>query len=73
MLQTIAAAIQFEPKLLEVHENLGTAVQLVHEAAAKGAAVIVLPELCISGTHSKIHQRQWDVLKHETVIKLKHS
>ena len=36
----IAAAIQFEPKLLEVHENLGTAVQLVHEAAAKGAAVI---------------------------------
>lgn len=49
MLQIIAAAIQFEPKLLEVHENLGTAVQLTHEAAAKGAAVIVLPELCISG------------------------
>jgi len=48
-MNTIVAAIQFEPKILEVHENLGTAVQLAHEAAAKGAAVIVLPELCISG------------------------
>jgi len=47
--EAIVAAVQFEPKLLKVHENLGTAVQLVHEAAAKGASVIVLPELCISG------------------------
>ena len=46
---TIVAAIQFAPKLLEVHENLGTAAQLAHEAAAKGAGVIVLPEMCVSG------------------------
>lgn len=48
-LSPIVAAIQFEPKILQVHDNLGTAVQLVHEAASKGASVIVLPELCISG------------------------
>jgi len=48
-MNTIVAAIQFEPKILEVHDNLGAAVQLVHEAAAKGASVIVLPELCTSG------------------------
>lgn len=47
--KAIVAAIQYEPKILKVHENLGTAIQLVHEAAAKGACVIVLPELCISG------------------------
>lgn len=48
-MNAIVAAVQFEPKILQVHENLGTAVQLVHEAALKGASVIVLPELCISG------------------------
>lgn len=46
---SIVAAIQFAPELLEVHKNLGTAVQLTHEAAAKGAGVIVLPEMGISG------------------------
>jgi predicted amidohydrolase len=45
----IVAAIQFAPKLLDVESNLAEAVQLTFEAAAKGAAVIVLPELCISG------------------------
>lgn len=45
----VVAAIQFEPKILEVHENLATARSLTFEAAAKGASVIVLPELCISG------------------------
>src|ERR1044072_797602 len=34
---------------MKVAENLATAQQLVFEAAAKGARVIVLPELCISG------------------------
>lgn len=47
--ESIVAAVQYEPKILDVHENLGTAVQLVHEAAVKGAAIIVLPELCLSG------------------------
>jgi predicted amidohydrolase len=45
----IVAAVQFEPKLLDVHHNLVTAKQLVFEAAAKGAKVVVLPELCLSG------------------------
>jgi predicted amidohydrolase len=46
---TIVAAVQFEPKLLEVNKNLATALQLSFEAAAKGAQVVVLPELCIGG------------------------
>lgn len=48
-MQTIAAAIQYEPKLFEVAENLGIARALVLEAAGKGASLIVLPELCTSG------------------------
>lgn len=46
---SIVAAVQFEPKLLDVNRNLATALQLTFEAAAKGARVVVLPELCISG------------------------
>ncbi len=45
----VVAAVQFEPKLLNVERNLATALQLCFEAAAKGARVIVLPELCLSG------------------------
>jgi predicted amidohydrolase len=46
---SIVAAIQFAPQLLDVTRNLATALQLTFEAAAKGARVIVLPELCLSG------------------------
>lgn len=49
MLTQVAAAIQFEPKILDVYQNLATAQQLAFEAAAKGASLVVLPELCISG------------------------
>lgn len=45
----IVAAVQFEPRLLDVRGNLATALQLCFEAAAKGAKLIVLPELCIGG------------------------
>ena len=45
----VVAAVQFEPKLLDVRGNLGIALQLTFEAAAKGARLIVLPELCIGG------------------------
>lgn len=45
----LVAAVQFEPKLLDVNKNLATALQLSFEAAAKGARVVVLPELCIGG------------------------
>lgn len=45
----IASAVQFAPKLLDVDVNLKTALQLTYEAAAKGAKLVVLPELCTSG------------------------
>lgn len=45
----LVAAVQFEPKLLDVNKNLATALQLSFEAAAKGARVVVLPELCLGG------------------------
>jgi predicted amidohydrolase len=45
----IVAAVQFQPKILDVFANLKTAQQLAFEAAAKGACLIVLPELSTSG------------------------
>jgi N-carbamoylputrescine amidase len=45
----IVAAVQYEPKLLDVSYNLLQGQQLAFEAAVKGAAVVVLPELCLSG------------------------
>ena len=45
----VVAAVQFEPKLGRVQENLATALELTFEAAGKGAKLIVLPELCIGG------------------------
>lgn len=45
----IVAAVQFEPRVLDVYKNLGTARMLALEAATKGANIIVLPELCASG------------------------
>src|SRR5579871_6828848 len=45
----VVAAVQFEPKLGRVQENLQVAQELVFEAAGKGARVIVLPELCTGG------------------------
>lgn len=49
MRTSIVAAIQYAPKLLDVYANIQTAQQMSFEAAAKGASLIVLPELCISG------------------------
>lgn len=45
----IVAAVQYEPKLLDVYANLKVAQQMAFEAAAKGACLVVLPELCLSG------------------------
>lgn len=45
----IVAAVQFAPKLFDVRRNLATALQLSFEASAKGARVVVLPELCTGG------------------------
>lgn len=46
---SIVAAVQFAPSFLDVHKNIATAQQLVFEAAGKGAKVVVLPELSLSG------------------------
>lgn len=43
------AAVQFAPLLKEPEKNLETAVALVRQAAAGGAHLVVLPELCLSG------------------------
>ena len=45
----VVAAVQLNPKFLDVRTNLASALQLTYEAAAKGARVIVLPELSLSG------------------------
>jgi predicted amidohydrolase len=45
----VVAAIQYNPGLLDVRGNMATALELSFEAAAKGARLIVLPELCIGG------------------------
>src|SRR5512147_37676 len=45
----IVAAIQYQPQLMKCDENIALAQQLTFEAAAKGAKVIVLPELAFSG------------------------
>lgn len=48
-LPAIVAAVQFAPRLHDVQGNLSTALQLTFEAAGKGARIVVLPELCLSG------------------------
>lgn len=47
--QQIVAAVQYDPKMLDVQHNMAMAQQMSYEAAIKGAKVIVLPELCMSG------------------------
>jgi predicted amidohydrolase len=47
--QQIVAAVQMQPVLLQPEINLQMAQQLVFEAASKGAKLIVLPELALTG------------------------
>lgn len=49
MSEIVVCAAQFAPELLNVESNLQTATELVFDAARRGAQVIVLPELCMSG------------------------
>ncbi len=44
-----AAAVQFHPVLFDVDGNLATMARLVEEAAARGARLVVLPELATTG------------------------
>jgi len=64
--ECIVAAVQYEPKLLDVHQNLVVAKQLTFEAAAKGAKIIVLPELCLSGYVLKSKQEAASVCQERT-------
>ena len=43
------ACIQMEPKIGEKEANVASSLEKIAEAAAKGAKLIVLPELCNSG------------------------
>lgn len=52
-METLVASCQFNPRLGDPRRNIDVALQLVFEAAAKGARVIVLPELCLSGRSFK--------------------
>jgi N-carbamoylputrescine amidase len=45
----IVASIQMEPHIGAVDANVDRSIELIEEAAAKGARLIVLPELCNSG------------------------
>jgi predicted amidohydrolase len=45
----VAAAIQYSPVSCDIQKNIAVAQQMVFEAAAKGAHVIVLPELSLTG------------------------
>lgn len=46
---TKVAAIQMKPDFGEPEANLRRTCDLIEEAAARGAEIIVLPELCVSG------------------------
>lgn len=48
-MSNVVAAVQFDPKLFKVRENIMLAKQLVFEASVKGAQCVVLPELCTTG------------------------
>jgi len=46
---SLAAAIQLAPVIGEIDENRARAGRAIEEAATRGAALVVLPELCVSG------------------------
>ncbi len=43
------AAVQWEPRICKKKHNIEKSVSLIHEAAKKGAGLIVLPEMCNAG------------------------
>lgn len=43
------AAVQFEPRIGYKEENVKRSLELIHEAADKGANLITLPEMCNTG------------------------
>jgi N-carbamoylputrescine amidase len=49
LMSNVVAAVQYAPSLGDVRANMATAQQLAFEAAARGARIVVLPELCFSG------------------------
>lgn len=49
MRPVVVASVQFDPVAGAVQANLQMALQYAFEAAVKGAKIVVLPELCVSG------------------------
>jgi predicted amidohydrolase len=47
--ETVVAAAQFAPIPRRTSRNLAVATELIREAAARGARLVVLPEYCLSG------------------------
>jgi predicted amidohydrolase len=45
----IVASIQMEPRIGEKDRNIARSIELIEEAASKGAELLVLPELCNTG------------------------
>lgn len=45
------AAVGFNPELFELERNIASAAVMIEEAATKGAKIIVLPELSMSGSN----------------------
>lgn len=43
------AAIQFAPRFGETEQNVAHSIELIEQAVAQGARLVVLPELCNTG------------------------
>lgn len=51
------ALVQFAPKLGEVQANTETMIRLVDDAASKGAAIVIFPEMSDTGYHPSVFER----------------
>jgi N-carbamoylputrescine amidase len=47
--QFTAACVQMDPRVGDKRHNIGRTIDLMDEAAARGARLVVLPELCTTG------------------------
>lgn len=58
MREVTLGLIQMEPKLGDVPYNRNHAVELIRQAAGKGAQIIVLPETCLTGWDTMEYSRE---------------
>ncbi|MBS0849187.1 nitrilase family protein [Citrobacter sp. JGM124] len=57
----VVACIQMEPVFSAVKQNVATSIQLIEQAAAQGATLMVLPELCNSGYVFADRAEAWEL------------